>query len=37
MVSLEVFQEQFHKLKEVEEGKDQLIGVSRSSFYPAHC
>lgn len=26
MVSLEVFQEQFHKLKEVEEGKDQLIG-----------
>ncbi|KAF7908491.1 uncharacterized protein EAF01_004246 [Botrytis porri] len=26
MVSLEVFQEQFLKLKEVEEGKDQLIG-----------
>ncbi|KAF7870379.1 hypothetical protein EAF04_004125 [Stromatinia cepivora] len=25
MVSLEVFQEQFHKLKEVEEGKDQLV------------
>lgn len=28
MVSLEVFQEQFSRLKEVEGGKDQLIEVS---------
>jgi hypothetical protein len=28
MVPLEVFQEQFRRLKEVEEGKDQLIEVS---------
>lgn len=28
MGSLEAFQEQFHKLKEVEVGKDQLIEVS---------
>lgn len=28
MGSLEVFQEQFYKLKEVEDGKDQLIEVS---------
>jgi hypothetical protein len=28
MGSLEMFQEQFRRLKEVEEGKDQLIEVS---------